>query len=237
VYELAKEFGVESRLVMIRLVELREFVRSASSVVAPEIARQLREVTPSQWAEYRAAHPPRTEPEPVPVRRRTVQALTIPEAAACMGTDVETIEAWIAQGILIAVRPDADGRRYVDFQHLAEVERDVRVSGEASVAQPQPLPISALPRWLAAAGYPVTEAVIRHWIRSGTLVPRRPGGRGRGRAALFDPHDALVVAMTHRYRRPVQPARRRPAGDGAPPMLRAETVGADDTPGGTGNRT
>lgn len=43
VYELANEFGVESKAVMDRLLEMREFTRSASSLVPPKAARQLRE--------------------------------------------------------------------------------------------------------------------------------------------------------------------------------------------------
>jgi len=42
VYELAKEFGVESKVILDRLSSLGEFVRSASSVVAPPVERQIR---------------------------------------------------------------------------------------------------------------------------------------------------------------------------------------------------
>ena len=37
VYELAKEFGVESKVVMAKLQELGEFVRSASSTIEPPL--------------------------------------------------------------------------------------------------------------------------------------------------------------------------------------------------------
>ncbi|HEY6796878.1 MAG TPA: translation initiation factor IF-2 N-terminal domain-containing protein, partial [Kineosporiaceae bacterium] len=43
VYELAKELGVESKVVMTKLQELGEFVRSASSTVEPPVVRRLRE--------------------------------------------------------------------------------------------------------------------------------------------------------------------------------------------------
>ncbi|MBK8076327.1 MAG: translation initiation factor IF-2 [Kineosporiaceae bacterium] len=43
VYELAKELGVESKVVMTKLTELGEFVRSASSTVEPPVVRKLRE--------------------------------------------------------------------------------------------------------------------------------------------------------------------------------------------------
>ena len=41
VYELAKEFGVESKVVMAKLQELGEFVRSASSTVEAPVVRRL----------------------------------------------------------------------------------------------------------------------------------------------------------------------------------------------------
>jgi hypothetical protein len=43
VYELAAEFGVESKVVMVKLMEMGEFVRSAASTVDRHVARRLRE--------------------------------------------------------------------------------------------------------------------------------------------------------------------------------------------------
>ncbi|MCW2611702.1 MAG: putative translation initiation factor, partial [Cryptosporangiaceae bacterium] len=43
VHELAKELGVESKVVMAKLKELGEFVKSASSTVETPVARRLRE--------------------------------------------------------------------------------------------------------------------------------------------------------------------------------------------------
>jgi translation initiation factor IF-2 len=41
VYELAKEFGVESKAVMAKLSEMGEFVRSASSTIEAPVVRRL----------------------------------------------------------------------------------------------------------------------------------------------------------------------------------------------------
>jgi translation initiation factor IF-2 len=43
VYELAKEFGVESKAVMAKLGEMGEFVRSASSTIEAPVVRRLKE--------------------------------------------------------------------------------------------------------------------------------------------------------------------------------------------------
>jgi translation initiation factor IF-2 len=47
VYELAKELGVESKVIMAKLNDLGEFVRSASSTVEPPVVRKLREAFPA----------------------------------------------------------------------------------------------------------------------------------------------------------------------------------------------
>ena len=54
VYEIAQEFGVESKDVMVRLQGMGEFVRSASSTVEPDALRRL-------WKHFGAR---RTEPNP-----------------------------------------------------------------------------------------------------------------------------------------------------------------------------
>ena len=43
VYELAKEFGVESKIVMGELEKMGEFVRSASSTIEAPVVRRLKE--------------------------------------------------------------------------------------------------------------------------------------------------------------------------------------------------
>ena len=50
VYELAKELGIESKVVMTKLTEMGEFVRSASSTVEPPVVRKLREIFPAPAA-------------------------------------------------------------------------------------------------------------------------------------------------------------------------------------------
>jgi len=47
VYELAKEFGVESKAVMTKLQEMGEFVRSASSTIEAPVVRRLKEACAS----------------------------------------------------------------------------------------------------------------------------------------------------------------------------------------------
>ena len=54
VYELAKEFGVESKAVMDQLKEMGEFVRSASSTIEAPVVRRLKEAFASNATQQSA---------------------------------------------------------------------------------------------------------------------------------------------------------------------------------------
>ncbi|NEA47713.1 translation initiation factor IF-2 N-terminal domain-containing protein, partial [Streptomyces sp. SID10815] len=57
VYELAKEFGVESKVVMAKLQELGEFVRSASSTIEAPVVRKLTDAFQQGTGGGRSAKP------------------------------------------------------------------------------------------------------------------------------------------------------------------------------------
>src|SRR5690606_38687889 len=69
VYELAKQFGVESKVVLAKLGDLGEFVRSASSTVEAPVVRRLREA----FAEA---------PPPAPAKKATKKDAVEQETAA-----------------------------------------------------------------------------------------------------------------------------------------------------------
>ncbi|MDT0412759.1 translation initiation factor IF-2 [Streptomyces sp. DSM 41979] len=84
VYELAKEFGVESKVVMAKLQELGEFVRSASSTIEAPVVRKLTDAfqqgggsgksgprpgAPRKQAPARPAAPSPSAPTPSPAPR------------------------------------------------------------------------------------------------------------------------------------------------------------------------
>uniref|UniRef100_A0AAU3HZ79 Translation initiation factor IF-2 N-terminal domain-containing protein n=1 Tax=Streptomyces sp. NBC_01393 TaxID=2903851 RepID=A0AAU3HZ79_9ACTN len=52
VYELAKEFGVESKVVMAKLQELGEFVRSASSTIEAPVVRKLTDALQNEYGSW-----------------------------------------------------------------------------------------------------------------------------------------------------------------------------------------
>ncbi|MFC4115857.1 translation initiation factor IF-2 [Nonomuraea zeae] len=65
VYELAKEFGVESKVVMAKLQEMGEFVRSASSTIEAPVVRRLTEALgASKGGPSRGGGSPSNKPQP-----------------------------------------------------------------------------------------------------------------------------------------------------------------------------
>ena len=70
VYELAKELGVESKVLVTKLQEMGEFVRSASSTVEAPVVRKLREAYPVA-AGNGAAPAPAAPPARKPAARKT----------------------------------------------------------------------------------------------------------------------------------------------------------------------
>ncbi|MFJ4338135.1 translation initiation factor IF-2 [Streptomyces sp. NPDC088915] len=89
VYELAKEFGVESKVVMAKLQELGEFVRSASSTIEAPVVRKLTDALqgPGGNAGKTAAKPgaPR-KATPTPAAPKPAQASPAPSPAQAGGT-------------------------------------------------------------------------------------------------------------------------------------------------------
>ena len=62
VYELAKEFGVESKAVMAKLQEMGEFVRSASSTIEAPVVRRLTEAFAAQSPAAQQAKQAKNQP-------------------------------------------------------------------------------------------------------------------------------------------------------------------------------
>lgn len=73
VYELAKEFGVESKVVMAKLQELGEFVRSASSTIEAPVVRKLKEAFPAGAAPSDGAGPAQPATKKAAAKRTTAK--------------------------------------------------------------------------------------------------------------------------------------------------------------------
>ncbi|HEX8005943.1 MAG TPA: translation initiation factor IF-2 N-terminal domain-containing protein, partial [Trebonia sp.] len=70
VYELAKEFGVESKAVMAELEKMGEFVRSASSTIEAPVVRRLKESFAGDSAKSGRQGQRSSDARPAPPARR-----------------------------------------------------------------------------------------------------------------------------------------------------------------------
>ncbi|HSK27135.1 MAG TPA: translation initiation factor IF-2 N-terminal domain-containing protein, partial [Jiangellales bacterium] len=83
VYELAKELGVESKVVLTKLNELGEFVRSASSTIEAPVVRKLREALADSGAPTAPPARKASAPKPAaPAARPATPSPAAPSPAA-----------------------------------------------------------------------------------------------------------------------------------------------------------
>ncbi|SNU00607.1 bacterial translation initiation factor 2 (bIF-2) [Ruaniaceae bacterium KH17] len=82
VHELAKELGVPSKVVLEKLTEMGEFVKSASSTIEPPVARRLREAFPQQEGEPAAEKSAAEKPAAKKPAARPAPAKPAPVAPA-----------------------------------------------------------------------------------------------------------------------------------------------------------
>ena len=209
VYELAKEFGVESKAVMAKLQELGEFVRSASSTIEAPVVRKLTDAFQAQGQRRQ----PQARPRPQGCPGKPGGAL--PGAGAVR----------LPRGPGPA--PEADRRR--GAPRRAAAPRHSAPPGAAPgpkpgrrrsprrPPRPRPRPSSRHPRRLPAATPPPRLRVRAH-ARPGSVASRRRvrGSRsrtvGRVRTAARASVPAAVSVPAPRVRRPGRPRRRCPSG-------------------------
>jgi translation initiation factor IF-2 len=89
VYELAKEFGVESKAVMAKLTEMGEFVRSASSTIEAPVVRRLKEAFAAQQPRGQSGNGQRRAQQAAPVQSAASAgpAPSAPSAVAAAESD------------------------------------------------------------------------------------------------------------------------------------------------------
>ncbi|HEX3812640.1 MAG TPA: translation initiation factor IF-2 [Mycobacteriales bacterium] len=88
VHELAKELGVPSKVVLAKLKELGEFVKSASSTVEPPVARRLRDSFPQQAGSGGSS--PATS---APAKKATPRPAPPAQAPAAAAAPIPAVEA------------------------------------------------------------------------------------------------------------------------------------------------
>ncbi|GBL31146.1 translation initiation factor IF-2 [Actinomycetota bacterium] len=222
VHELAKQLGMESKVVLAKLQEMGEFVRSASSTVEAPVVRKLIEMYPDakpaeekkpvkKAAAKKAAAKPKSE----------VSAEQAAELAAELGVDINALKA--QQERVEAAKAESAKT------HAAEV-----VAEEKS-ALPKPAPRPGNNPFSTGGGVPRPPRPGNNPFSTGGTTPRppqRPTGapqRPTGapqRPGISGPRPGSVRPGF--AARP--PGSRPPAGAGFPPRTGAPSTGAPASP-------
>ncbi len=221
VYELAKELGVESKVVLAKLQDMGEFVRSASSTVEPPVVRKLKEVFPAQPAgdvapakkttkKAAAKKTSPTEPEPLAVEA-AVAAPAAPAAPEAPSLQERTV---------VAPEPDA-----------AAAELPAAAEAPARPAGPRPGNNPFMSRDTGAARPAAPRPGNNPFTSKDAGIPRpvapRPGGAR--------PNPGMMPGRPAPAGRAGAPGRGAPAAGrpGAPGATRPGAPGAA-RPGGAG---
>ena len=236
VHELAKQLGMESKVVLAKLQEMGEFVRSASSTVEAPVVRKLIEMYPDakpveekkpvkKAAAKKAAAKPKGE----------VSAEQAAELAAELGVDIEALK--LEQAKAIANKEEA-------AKHEA-AERAAENAGTPAPAAPTPS--APMPRpgnnpFGAGGAVPRPPRPGNNPFSTGGAVPRPPQ-RPAGSQGTGAPRPGMAGSRPGSVRPgfAARPGAPRPAGGGFTPRpggapsnspYKSNTPGAGATTGG-----
>jgi translation initiation factor IF-2 len=252
VYELAKEFGVESKAVMARLQEMGEFVRSASSTIEAPVVRRLKEEL--------AAQQPKQAPAGKASSQRPAEP-SAPAAASIPGDGGNGRAAAAGPAAAVTAREPAPGPQAGTRPAAAPAAPPAADAGrrlpeppppQVPAAPPAAPPDTTLP---APGGQPGARPASPRPGPGGTPsgAPRpgspaaggqRPGSRGGPRPGPRpgnNPFSSTASGMGSAPRvRPGQPGAPGPAGfagttPGAPPAP-GQPAARPGSPGGPGGR-
>ena len=241
VHELAKQLGMESKVVLAKLQEMGEFVRSASSTVEAPVVRKLIEMYPDAKPVEEAKPVKKAAAKKAAAKKSVeVNPELAAELAAELGVDLEALKAARAESIAPAPTP-------------IEVEKISDSTGGEEVKPATPRPGNN-PFSTGGASAPRPPRPGNNPFSTGSAVPRppqRPTGATGARPGMSGPRPGSV--------RPgfaARPNTPRPAGTGGPgnypprtggapssspyrsgaPTTGAPTTGGPQRPGGAPNR-
>ena len=159
IYELAKELGVDSKVVVAKLNELGEFVKSASSSIEAPVARKLKAAMP-------AVEAPSTDA--APAKKTAKKAAAKPESNP---TDSAPTAAPSSRA-----KPVAENVVETEAPNISP--GDLAPKSKKAAAKPNPVEFSAAPSSPASPAAPTSPAEPE----AGAAAPPTPGGMPAARA-------------------------------------------------------
>ena len=209
VHELAKQLGMESKVVLAKLQEMGEFVRSASSTVEAPVVRKLIEMYPdAKPVEEKKPVKKAAAKKTAAKKSAEVNPELAAELAAELGVDLEALKAARAESVAPAPAP-------VEVENISDAKADVKPATPRPGNNPFSTGGSSVPRPPRPGNNPFS---------TGGVVPRppqRPTGATGARPGMSGPRPGSV--------RPgfaARPNTPRPAGTGGPSNFPPRTGGA-----------
>ena len=241
VHELAKQLGMESKVVLAKLQEMGEFVRSASSTVEAPVVRKLIEMYPDakpveekkpvkKAAAKKAAAKPKGE----------VSAEQAAELAAELGVDIEALK--LEQAKAIANKEEAAKHEAAERAAENGVTPAATTPATAKPATPAPRPGNN--PFSTGGAVPRPPRPGNNPFSTGGVVPRPPRPAGGATGGAPRPGMAGSRPGSVRPGFAARPGAQRPAGGGftprpggssAPPSTspyKSNTPGAGASSGG-----
>jgi translation initiation factor IF-2 len=241
VHELAKQLGMESKVVLAKLQEMGEFVRSASSTVEAPVVRKLIEMYPDakpveekkpvkKAAAKKAAAKPKGE----------VSAEQAAELAAELGVDIEALK--LEQAKAIANKEEAAKHEAAERAAENGVTPAATTPATAKPATPAPRPGNN--PFSTGGAVPRPPRPGNNPFSTGGVVPRPPRPAGGATGGAPRPGMAGSRPGSVRPGFAARPGAQRPAGGGftprpggssAPPSAspyKSNTPGAGASSGG-----
>jgi translation initiation factor IF-2 len=202
VYELAKEFGVESKAVMAKLTEMGEFVRSASSTIEAPVVRRLKEAFAAQQPRGQSGNGQRRAQQAAPVQSAASAgpAPSAPSAAAAAESDGKGSVNGSTPAPAAQAGPQADAGTAADSRPAAAAPD----RPSATVPTPFPSPQQA-PGGPARPGSAPGEGASRDSAPREGRPPAQPGAQPAAAQAGRSGTDQAGVGQD-------QAAAARPAG-------------------------
>ena len=214
VHELAKQLGMESKVVLAKLQEMGEFVRSASSTVEAPVVRKLIEMYPDakpveekkpvkKAAAKKAAAKPKSE----------VSAEQAAELAAELGVDIEALK--LEQAKAIANKEEAAKHEAAERAAENGVTPAATTPATAKPATPAPRPGNN--PFSTGGAVPRPPRPGNNPFSTGGAVPRPPRPAGGATGGAPRPGMAGSRPGSVRPGFAARPGAQRPAGGGFTP--------------------
>ena len=214
VHELAKQLGMESKVVLAKLQEMGEFVRSASSTVEAPVVRKLIEMYPdAKPVEEKKPVKKAAAKKSAAKKGAEVNPELAAELAAELGVDLEALKAARAESVAPPAPPAP-----VEVEKISDAVAD---GSDAKPATPRP---GNNPFSTGGSSVPRPPRPGNNPFSTGGVVPRppqRPTGATGARPGMSGPRPGSV--------RPgfaARPNTPRPAGTGGPSNFPPRTGGA-----------